>query len=84
MASGAVLIWLTWSRAGWPSAVSTSTTTRLLKRRVSWRCHVMVRSCVVESEREQDRQSRRRLALVLAADFGIDLDEQVIGAKAVA
>lgn len=44
----------------------------------------MVRSCVVESEREQDRQSRRRLALVLAADFGIDLDEQVIGAEAVA
>ena len=45
---------------------------------------VMVRPYVVESEREQARQSRRRLALVLAADFGIDLDEHLIGAKAVA
>jgi hypothetical protein len=44
----------------------------------------MVRPYVVESEREQDRQSRRRLALVLAADFGVDLDDHVIGAKAVA
>ncbi|WP_020115511.1 hypothetical protein [Streptomyces bottropensis] len=31
---------------------------------------VMVRPYVVEAEREQARQSRRRLALVLAADFG--------------
>ncbi|MDX3518889.1 hypothetical protein [Streptomyces scabiei] len=47
---------------------------------------VMVRPYVAEAEREQARQSRRRLALVLAADFGIDLDEHVIGAatKAVA
>ncbi|WP_328507128.1 hypothetical protein [Streptomyces sp. NBC_00391] len=44
----------------------------------------MVRPYVVESEREQARQSRRRLALVLAADFGVDLDDHVIGAKAVA
>ncbi|WP_215455657.1 hypothetical protein [Streptomyces sp. ATCC 21386] len=44
----------------------------------------MVRPYVIESEREQACQSRRRLALVLAADFGIDLDEHVIGAKAVA
>ncbi|MDX3694240.1 hypothetical protein PV726_28665 [Streptomyces europaeiscabiei] len=36
------------------------------------------------SEGEQARQSRRIPALVLAADFGIDLDEHVIGAKAVA
>ncbi|QYX79845.1 hypothetical protein [Streptomyces akebiae] len=43
---------------------------------------VMVRPYVVESEREQARQSRRRLALVLAADFGIDLDEHVVGAVA--
>ncbi|MFE7761975.1 hypothetical protein [Streptomyces sp. NPDC057438] len=47
---------------------------------------VMVRPYVVQSEREEARQARRRLALVLAADFGIDLDEHVIGAatKAVA
>ncbi|MFD9119579.1 hypothetical protein ACFU6M_10450 [Streptomyces bottropensis] len=43
---------------------------------------VMVRPYVVEAEREQARQSRRRLALVLAADFGIDLDALVIGAVA--
>ncbi|MFF9036722.1 hypothetical protein ACF090_14765 [Streptomyces sp. NPDC014892] len=43
---------------------------------------VMVRPYVVEAEREEARQSRRRLALVLAADFGIDLDEHVIGAVA--
>ncbi|MEV6386231.1 hypothetical protein AB0M31_43275 [Streptomyces sp. NPDC051773] len=43
---------------------------------------VMVRPYVVEAEREEARQSRRRLALVLAADFGIDLDEHVIGAMA--
>jgi hypothetical protein len=42
----------------------------------------MVRPYVVESEREEARQSRRRLALVLAADFGVDLDEHVIGAVA--
>ncbi|MER6157910.1 hypothetical protein ABT147_20535 [Streptomyces sp. NPDC001868] len=29
---------------------------------------------------ERDRQQRRRLALVLAADFGIDLDQHLIGA----
>ncbi|AVV47267.1 hypothetical protein PYK79_18420 [Streptomyces sp. ID05-04B] len=32
-------------------------------------------------EREQARQSRRRAALVLAADFGIDLDQHVIGTE---
>jgi hypothetical protein len=42
----------------------------------------MVRPYVVQAEREQARQSRRRLALVLAADFGIALDEHVIGAVA--
>ncbi|MCT9081138.1 hypothetical protein [Streptomyces fulvoviolaceus] len=35
-------------------------------------------------EREQARQARRRVALVLAADFGIDLDRHVIGAEGVA
>lgn len=43
---------------------------------------VMVRPYVAEAEREEARRSRRRLALVLAADFGIDLDEHVIGAVA--
>ncbi|MER6560803.1 hypothetical protein ABT300_24350 [Streptomyces sp. NPDC001027] len=32
-------------------------------------------------ERERARQSRRRVALVLAADFGIDLDRHVMGAE---
>ncbi|MEI5523596.1 hypothetical protein WB401_20075 [Streptomyces brasiliscabiei] len=45
---------------------------------------VAVRPYVVEAEREQERQARRRLALVLAADFGIDLDGHAIGAEAVA
>ncbi|MGW7283233.1 hypothetical protein ACWGIV_34215 [Streptomyces sp. NPDC054844] len=34
-----------------------------------------------EREREQDRRGHRRLALVLAADFGIDLDQHVVGAR---
>ncbi|MGW1166380.1 hypothetical protein [Streptomyces sp. NPDC002550] len=46
--------------------------------------NAVVRPYLHESEREQARQSRRRLALVLAADFGIDLDQHVIGAEAVA
>ncbi|QFQ98972.1 hypothetical protein F9278_25625 [Streptomyces phaeolivaceus] len=29
---------------------------------------------------EHDRQAHRRLALVLAADFGIDLDQHLVGA----
>ncbi|MFK4543953.1 hypothetical protein RKD29_003549 [Streptomyces tendae] len=29
----------------------------------------------------RDRQRHRRLALVLAADFGIDLDQHVVGAR---
>ncbi|MFH9554359.1 hypothetical protein [Streptomyces sp. NPDC017435] len=37
-----------------------------------------------ERECEQARQTRRRLTLVLAADFGIDLDRHVIGAERVA
>lgn len=39
----------------------------------------LVRPYLVAVEREQARQSRRRLALVLAADFGIDLDCHVVG-----
>ncbi len=34
-----------------------------------------------ERERERVRQTRRRVALVLAADFGVDLDLHVIGAE---
>ncbi|MFG3514547.1 hypothetical protein [Streptomyces bobili] len=34
-----------------------------------------------ERERERARQTRRRVALVLAADFGVDLDPHVIGAE---
>lgn len=37
-----------------------------------WACQVR--------EHERARQARRRVALVLAADFGIDLDRHVIGA----
>ncbi|ULR51364.1 hypothetical protein [Streptomyces deccanensis] len=41
----------------------------------------LVRPYLLAVEREQARQSRRRLALVLAADFGIDLDRHVVGAE---
>ncbi|WP_121747859.1 hypothetical protein [Streptomyces sp. E2N166] len=34
-----------------------------------------------EQEADRDRQRHRRLALVLAADFGIDLDQHVVGAR---
>jgi hypothetical protein len=40
-----------------------------------------VRPYLVAAEHEQAQQSRRRLALVLAADFGIDLDRHVVGAE---
>ncbi|MGW0705735.1 hypothetical protein ACWD4G_07170 [Streptomyces sp. NPDC002643] len=43
----------------------------------------LVRPYLVAVEREQARQARRRMALVLAADFGIDLDRHVVGAEAV-
>ncbi|MEU9438776.1 hypothetical protein [Streptomyces sp. NPDC048252] len=50
-----------------------------------------VRPYVLAAERahrgrecEQARQARRRVALVLAADFGIDLDRHVVGAERVA
>ncbi|MEU3732851.1 hypothetical protein AB0E81_26085 [Streptomyces sp. NPDC033538] len=33
-----------------------------------------------EQEQEQNRQRHRRLALVLAADFGVDLDQHLVGA----
>ncbi|WP_371575021.1 hypothetical protein [Streptomyces sp. NBC_01314] len=39
---------------------------------------------VAEQECERARQRQRRVAMVLAADFGIDLDLHVLGAEAVA
>ncbi|CAL9510131.1 hypothetical protein [Streptomyces sp. enrichment culture] len=36
---------------------------------------------VHEHAQEQERQRHRRLALVLAADFGIDLDQHIVGAE---
>ncbi|MEU9447150.1 hypothetical protein [Streptomyces sp. NPDC048277] len=45
---------------------------------------VLVRPYLTAHEREAALQQRRRLALVLAADFGIDLDQHVIGAPEVA
>ncbi len=44
----------------------------------------LARPYVLAAEREWARQSRRRLALVLAADFGIDLDRHVVGAEGAA
>ncbi|MDX2599632.1 hypothetical protein PV379_41240 [Streptomyces caniscabiei] len=50
----------------------------------------VVRPYVVLAERERERagewalQRQRRIAMVLAADFGIDLDRHVVGAEAVA
>ncbi|MFE5758278.1 hypothetical protein ACFQ7I_32030 [Streptomyces massasporeus] len=44
----------------------------------------LVRPYLAAQEREADLQERRRLALVLAADFGIDLDQHLIGALKVA
>jgi hypothetical protein len=43
----------------------------------------LVRPYLVAVEREHARQSRRRLALVLVADFGINLDRHVVGAEQV-
>ncbi|MFB6849356.1 hypothetical protein ACFCXS_31495 [Streptomyces sp. NPDC056373] len=44
----------------------------------------LVRPYLAAHERETVLQERRRLALVLAADFGIDLDQHLIGARKVA
>jgi hypothetical protein len=41
----------------------------------------LVRPYVLASERERARRYRRRVALVLAADWGIDLDRHVVGVK---
>jgi hypothetical protein len=44
----------------------------------------LVRPYLTAHEREAALQERRRLALVLAADFGIDLDRHLVGAQEVA
>ncbi|MFF8398966.1 hypothetical protein [Streptomyces sp. NPDC016172] len=44
----------------------------------------LVRPYLAAHEQETVLQERRRLALVLAADFGIDLDRHLIGAREVA
>ncbi|MFD4260000.1 hypothetical protein ACFWR9_20865 [Streptomyces sp. NPDC058534] len=41
----------------------------------------LVRPYLTAHDQEQDRRRHRRLALVLAADFGIDLDQHVVGAR---
>ncbi|MGX4691653.1 hypothetical protein [Streptomyces sp. JNUCC 63] len=41
----------------------------------------LVRPYLTAHEQKEARQRRRRLTLVLAADFGIDLDQHVIGAE---
>lgn len=45
---------------------------------------LLVRPYLAAHEQETVLQERRRLALVLAADFGIDLDQHLIGAREVA
>ncbi|MEV6791140.1 hypothetical protein AB0M87_03880 [Streptomyces sp. NPDC051320] len=44
----------------------------------------LARPYLVAHEQERARQGRRRLALVLAADFGVDLDRHLIGVRTVA
>ncbi|WP_030682951.1 hypothetical protein [Streptomyces cellulosae] len=44
----------------------------------------LVRPYLTAHEREAVLQQHRRLALVLAADFGIDLDRHLVGAQEVA
>ncbi|MDX5570311.1 hypothetical protein PYK79_53290 [Streptomyces sp. ID05-04B] len=45
---------------------------------------VLVRPYLAAHDREAALQQRRRLALVLATDFGVDLDGHLIGAREVA
>nr|WP_030738762.1 hypothetical protein [Streptomyces sp. NRRL S-31] len=44
----------------------------------------MVRPYVIAMEQERAHRRRRRIALVLATDFGIDLDQLVTGSEAMA
>ncbi|MDX3315156.1 hypothetical protein P1S61_40140 [Streptomyces sp. ME08-AFT2] len=43
--------------------------------------HGRERKQVLDQQRTRQTQTRRRVALVLAADFGIDLDRHVVGAE---
>jgi hypothetical protein len=47
------------------------------------RASALARPHVLAAERERERECarRRRIALVLAADFGIDLDQHLIGVE---
>jgi hypothetical protein len=45
---------------------------------------LLVRPYLSALDLERTQQARRRLALVLAADFGIDVDQQLIGTPGVA
>ncbi|MER6382290.1 hypothetical protein ACWDBD_23860 [Streptomyces sp. NPDC001118] len=45
---------------------------------------LLVRPYLTTLDLERTQQARRRLALVLAADFGIDLDQHLIGTPGVA
>ncbi|MEW1603192.1 hypothetical protein [Streptomyces sp. NPDC093808] len=44
----------------------------------------LVRPYLTDREQERARQRRRKVTLVLAADFGIDLDQHILGAGKVA
>ena len=44
----------------------------------------LVRPYLAAHEEEAALQQRRRLALVLAADFGVDLDQHLVGMREVA
>ncbi|WP_234444107.1 hypothetical protein [Streptomyces sp. NRRL S-1868] len=44
----------------------------------------VVRPYLTALDYERTCQRRRRLALVLAADFGVDLDRHLVGAQGVA
>lgn len=55
-----------------------------LDRPLDGAANCLVRPYLAAHEREVAQRQRRRLALVLAADFGIDLDHHLIGAGEVA
>ncbi|MEU8971777.1 hypothetical protein AB0D11_21330 [Streptomyces monashensis] len=71
-----------WTSSAWPPA---SRSPYGLDTALDGHASRLVRPYVLEAERERERarQHRRRVALVLAADFGIDLDRHLIGAEGV-
>ncbi|AWK10133.1 hypothetical protein DDQ41_15900 [Streptomyces spongiicola] len=74
------------------TATPTSPTTRLLRHRSPYGLATpldgaasrLVRPYLLAHTQEAALRQRRRLALVLAADFGIDLDRHLVGAPEVA